>query len=107
MSGISSSLTNVGFSVLFLVTTFYSWLALNKHKKAWETVFQRSLNTIFFAFEELLKNDILLSDGMMRLALDWGTKRTCARVHSVRKNTYSKTSLLQTGMWWRNLVLNG
>ena len=27
-----SSLTNLGLSILFLVTTFHFWLALNKHK---------------------------------------------------------------------------
>ena len=65
------------------------------------------LKHYFFAFEELLKNDTLLSGGMMRLALEWGTKRKYTGVHLIRKTTYSKTSLLQTGMWWRNLVLNG
>ena len=69
---------NAGFSILFLVSTFHFWLTLNKHKKAWETVFRRYVKTIF-AFEELLKNHILLSGGMMRLALDVGTKRTCTR----------------------------
>ena len=59
----------------------------------------------FFAFEELLKNDILLSGRMMRLALDWGTKRTCMGVYSIKKAIlYSETlAPLQTESWWRNI----
>ena len=61
----------------------------------------KTLKDHFFAFEEFLKNDILLSGGMMRLALDWGTKRTCMGVYSIKKAMlYSETlAPLQTGAW--------
>ena len=63
----------------------------------------KPLRDHFFALEELLKNDILLSGEMMRLTLDWGTKRTCTGVHSKRKATYSEMlAPLQAGAWWRN-----
>ena len=42
----------------------------------------------FFAFEQLLKNYILLSRGMMRLALDRDTKRKYMGVYSIKKATY-------------------
>ena len=63
----------------------------------------------FFAFEELLKNDILLSGGMMRLALDWSTKITCTGVYSIKKAVlYSETlAPLQAGIWWKKHFLNG
>ena len=59
----------------------------------------------FFAFEELPKNDILLLGRMMRLALDWGTKRICMGVYSIKKAIlYSeKLAPLQTVGWWRNI----
>ena len=62
----------------------------------------------FFAFQEFLKNDTLLSGGMMSLALDWGTKVTCMEVHSIRKATYSeRLAPVQAGIWWRNLFKTG
>ena len=59
---------------------FLMSLTLNKHKKSMGNCISQIFKDHFFAFEELLKNDILLSHGMMRLALDWGTKRTCTGV---------------------------
>ena len=62
------------------------------------------LRDSLFAFEELLRNDILLSSRMMRLALDWDTKRTCTGVHSIKKATYSETlAPLLAGMWWKKI----
>ena len=56
----------------------------------------------FFVIEEFMKNDALLSNGVTRLALEWGTKKTYAGVHSIRK--FSKTlAPLQAGVWCRNL----
>ena len=56
----------------------------------------------FFAFEEFMKNDVLFPNGVTRLTLEWGTKKTYTGVHSIR--TFLKTLvLLQTGVWWREL----
>ena len=56
----------------------------------------------FFVIEEFIKNDALFSNGVTRLALELGTKKTYAGVHSIRK--FSKTlSPLHAGVWWRNL----
>ena len=46
-------------------------------------VISKTLKDHFFAFEELLKIDILLSGGVMRLDVDWGTKGTCTGVYSI------------------------
>ena len=52
----------------------------------------KTLKDHFLAFEELLKNGILLSEGMLRLALDWGTRKICTTVHLIKKAIlYSET----------------
>ena len=65
----------------------------------------RILKDPFFAFEELLKNEVLLSGGTMRFFFHWGTKRICSGVHSIKKALlYSEAlALLQAGMWWKNI----
>ena len=65
----------------------------------------KTLKDRFFAFEEFLKNYILLSGGIMRLALDWGTKRTYMAVYSIKKTVlYSETLVpLQAAMWWKSV----
>ena len=37
------------------MTTSHFWLTLNRHKKAWETVFQRSIKNSFLALKIILK----------------------------------------------------
>ena len=55
-----------------------------------------------FAIEELMKNNILFSNGRVRLGLGMFAGGTCMRFNSIKK--YSKTlDLLQTGAWWRSL----
>ena len=67
--------TNLGLSILLLVSTFHFCLSWTNIKiKALETVFQRSIKTTFFVYEELMKNDILFSKVKIRCALEMGTR---------------------------------
>ena len=55
----------------------------------------------FFAFEEEVKNDILFSNRMTRLALDMTTRgKTYMGFHPIKKFSEKMTlALLQTGVW--------
>ena len=68
----------------------------------------RILKDHFFAFEELLKNDVLFSGGMMRLVFEWGNKTRCTGVHSTKNDVLHSEALasLQVCMWWKNFFLN-
>ena len=55
----------------------------------------------FFAIEELMKNNILFSNGRVRLGLGMLAGGTCLRFNSIKK--YSKMlNLLQTEAWRRS-----
>ena len=54
----------------------------------------------FFAFEELIKNDILFSKGMTWLTLDTVTRGTYTGCHSITKfSEIMMLTPLQTGAW--------
>ena len=58
----------------------------------------------FFAVEELMKNDILFSGGIIRFGLDMLTGGTYMRLHSIKKIAEKITfAPFQTGVWWRDL----
>ena len=58
----------------------------------------------FLVYEEVIKNDFLLAKGVLRRALDMGTKGTCTGAHSLMRFSEIMTlALLQTGVWWRDL----
>ena len=95
------------FSILFLVATIHFWLGLKQTQKSMGNCISKILRDHCFAFEQLLKNYILLSRGMMRLALDRGTKRKCMGVYSIKKATYFEAlAPLQAGMGWVKTALN-
>ena len=57
----------------------------------------------FFAYKELIKNDIFFSKGIKRLKLDMFTKGSYTGAHSIKKLPEKITPTpLQTGLWWRN-----
>ena len=57
----------------------------------------------FFAFEEFMKNDILLSNRMTRFGLDMVTRKIYTGIHSIRQIPEKITlAPLQTGVWWRD-----
>ena len=69
----------------------------------------KGLKDDFFAFEELMKIDILLSGEMMRLVLSWGTKGTCTGIYSIKRAVLYSEALapLQAGMLSRNIFKTG
>ena len=52
-------------------------VALNKNKSMGNCI-SRINKYHFFIIEEFMKNDVLFSNGVTRLALEWGTKKTYA-----------------------------
>ena len=51
-----------------------------------------------------MKTDILFSNGVARLTLECGTKKTYTEVHFIKKNPEKiNPAPLQTGLWWRDL----
>ena len=62
----------------------------------------------FFAIEELMKNDILFSNGRVRFDLDMLTGGTYMRLHSIKKIPEQITlAPLQTGAWRRDHFKKG
>ena len=58
----------------------------------------------FFAYEEFIKNDIFLANGIKRLRLDMVTRGSYTGAHFIKKLSEKITPTpLQTGAWWRSL----
>ena len=59
---------------------------------------------LFFTIKEFMKNYILFSNGIKRLALDMTTRGTYRGATSIIKPPgIMKLAPLQTGVWWREL----
>ena len=75
--------------VHFISNDHFSFsVVLNKNKSMGNCI-SRINKYHFFVIKEFIKNYVLFSNGMTRLALEWGTKKTYTGVHSIRK--FSKT----------------
>ena len=75
---------------LFLVIAFHFWLTLDKHKKAWEIVFQKYLMTICLLLKRGWKIKLIKNGG------------TDMKLYSIK--IYLNTlAPLQTRMQWKNL----